>query len=208
VSISTANTSAANQYRYRYVATGGETSVSGVDANGATISYLVGKEQVYYNGALLVRGQDYTATDGTTIGSLAALKAGDTLELITFSAFNLATISGATITASTITYAINAQTSSYTTVLNDGGAVVTMTSASANTFSIPTNSSVGFPVGSSITIIQAGAGQTTIQAVTSGTTTVASTGATASAPKLRAQYSTATCLKIATDTWYVFGDIL
>jgi hypothetical protein len=179
-----------------------------VDANGATISYLVGKEQVYYNGALLVRGQDYTATDGATIGSLAALKAGDTLELITFSAFNLATISGATITASTITYAINAQTSSYTTVLNDGGAVVTMTNASANTFSIPTNSSVGFPVGSSITIIQAGAGQTTIQAVTSGTTTVASTGATASAPKLRAQYSTATVLKIATDTWYVFGDIL
>jgi hypothetical protein len=208
VSISTANTSAASVYRYRYVAAGGETSISGVDSNGATLSYLVGKEQVYYNGVLLSRGQDYTATDGATIGSLAALQAGDTLEIITFSAFNLATITNATITASTITYAINAQTSSYTPVLNDGGAVVTMTSASANTFSIPTNSSVGFPVGSSITIIQAGAGQTTIQAVTSGTTTVASTGATASAPKLRAQYSTATVLKIATDTWYVFGDIL
>lgn len=208
MSISSANTSAASVFRYRYVAAGGETSISGADSNGATISYLIGKEQVYYNGALLVRGQDYTATDGSTIGSLTALKAGDTLELITFSAFNLATISGATISNSTITYAINAQTSSYTTVLNDGGAVVTMTSASANIFSIPTNSSVGFPVGSSITIIQAGSGQTTIQAVTSGTTTVASTAATASAPKLRAQYSTATCLKISTDTWYVFGDIL
>jgi len=208
VSISSANTSAASVYRYRYVAAGGETSISGVDSNGATLSYLVGKEQVYYNGVLLSRGQDYTATDGATIGSLAALKVGDTLEIITFSAFNLATITNATITASTITYAINAQTSSYTPVLNDGGAVVTMTSASANTFSIPTNSSVGFPVGSSITIIQAGTGQTTIQAVTSGTTTVASTAATASAPKLRAQYSTATVLKIATDTWYVFGDIL
>jgi len=208
MSISTANTSSASVYRYRYVAAGGETSVSGVDANGATISYLIGKEQVYLNGVLLVRGQDYTATDGATIASLTALKAGDTMELITFSAFNLATISGATITGSTITYAINAQTSSYTAVLNDGGAIVTMANASANTFSIPTNSSVGFPVGSSITIIQAGTGQTTIQAVTSGTTTVASTAATASAPKLRAQYSTATCLKIATDTWYVFGDIL
>lgn len=208
MSISTANTSAASVFRYRYVATGGETSISGVDSNGATISYLIGKEQVYYNGALLVRGQDYTATDGSTIGSLTALKAGDTLELITFSAFNLATISGATITNSTITYAINAQTTSYTTVLNDGGAIVTMTNASANTFSIPTNSSVGFPVGSSITIIQAGTGQTTIQAVTSGTTTVASTAATAAAPKLRAQYSTATAVKIATDTWYVFGDIV
>lgn len=208
MSISTANTSSASVYRYRYVAAGGETSVSGVDANGATISYLIGKEQVYLNGVLLVRGQDYTATDGATIASLTALKAGDTMELITFSAFNLATISGATITGSTITYAINAQTSSYTAVLNDGGAIVTMANASANTFSIPTNSSVGFPVGSSITIIQSGAGQTTIQAVTSGTTTVASTGATATAPKLRTQYSTATAVKIATDTWYVFGDIV
>lgn len=208
MSISTANTSSASVYRYRYVAAGGETSVSGVDANGATISYLIGKEQVYLNGVLLVRGQDYTATDGATIASLTALKAGDTMELITFSAFNLATISGATITGSTITYTINAQTSSYTAVLNDGGAIVTMANASANTFSIPTNSSVGFPVGSSITIIQSGAGQTTIQAVTSGTTTVASTGATATAPKLRTQYSTATAVKIATDTWYVFGDIV
>lgn len=208
MSISTANTSSASIYRYRYVAAGGETSVSGVDANGATISYLINKEQVYYNGVLLVRGQDYTATDGATISSLTALKAGDTLEIITFSAFNLATISGATITASTITYSINAQTASYTAVLNDGGAVVTMTVSSANNFSIPTNSSVGFPVGSSITIIQAGTGQTTIQAVTSGTTTIASTAATANAPKLRAQYSTATALKIATDTWYVFGDIV
>ena len=42
---------------------------------------------------------------------------------------------------------------------------------------------------------------------TSGTTTISSTGATATAPKLRAQYSAATCIKVATDTWYVVGDI-
>jgi hypothetical protein len=56
-------------------------------------------------------------------------------------------------------------------------------------------------------VLQIGAGQTTISAVTSGTTTVLSTGATAAAPKLRAQYSMATCIKAATDTWYVVGDI-
>jgi len=43
--------------------------------------------------------------------------------------------------------------------------------------------------------------------VTSGTTTIASTGATSTAPKLRAQNSSATCIKTATDTWYVVGDI-
>ena len=78
-------------YRYKYIATGGETSVSGADANGLTLSYLVGKEQVYLNGVLLVRTTDYTATTGTSITSLAALAASDIVEVITFTAFDLAT---------------------------------------------------------------------------------------------------------------------
>jgi len=78
-------------YRYKFVATGGETSVSGTDANGLTLSYLAGKEQVYLNGVLLVRGSDYTASNGTSITSLAALSASDVLEVITFTAFDLAT---------------------------------------------------------------------------------------------------------------------
>jgi hypothetical protein len=82
-----------------------------------------------------------------------------------------------------------------------------MDNASPNNFSIPTNASVAFPIGTQINVLQIGAGQTTIEAVTSGTTTIQSTGASAAAPKLRAQYSAATCLKAATDTWYVFGDI-
>jgi hypothetical protein len=83
--------STAQIYRYKYTATGGETSESGPDDNGATLSYLVGKEQVYLNGVLLVRGTDYTATNGTSIASLAALAASDILEIITFTAFDLAT---------------------------------------------------------------------------------------------------------------------
>ena len=78
-------------YRYRYTATGGETSKSGADDNGLTLSYIVGKEQVYLNGILLVRTTDYNASSGTSITSLAALAAGDILEIITFTAFDLAT---------------------------------------------------------------------------------------------------------------------
>jgi hypothetical protein len=78
-------------FRYRFDATGGETSVSGTDANGVTLSYLAGKEQVYLNGVLLVRTTDYTASNGTSITSLAALTSGDVLEIITFTAFDLAT---------------------------------------------------------------------------------------------------------------------
>ena len=78
-------------YRYRFTAAGGETSVSGSDANGLTLSYIAGKEQVYLNGVLLVRDTDYTASNGTSITSLAALAASDVVEIITFTSFDLAT---------------------------------------------------------------------------------------------------------------------
>jgi hypothetical protein len=57
-----------------------------------TLSYIAGKEQVYLNGVLLARTSDYTATNGTSISSLAALTAGDILEVITFTAFELANV--------------------------------------------------------------------------------------------------------------------
>jgi hypothetical protein len=103
---------------------------------------------------------------------------------------------------------LNAQTATYTVVLADADQkLVTMSVASANDFLIPTNANVAFPVGTVINVIQIGAGQTTIKAVTSGTTTISSTGGTATAPKLRAQFSAASCIKVATDVWYVVGDI-
>jgi hypothetical protein len=84
--------STAALFRFRFTAAGGETSESGVDDNGNTLSYLTGKEQVYLNGVLLVRAQDYTATNGTSIDSLSpALAASDVLEVITFTAFDVAT---------------------------------------------------------------------------------------------------------------------
>jgi len=78
-------------YRYRFTASGGETSLSGTDANGLTLSYVVGKEQVYLNGVLLVRNSDYTASTGTSITSLSALVASDIVEIITFTPFEIAT---------------------------------------------------------------------------------------------------------------------
>lgn len=107
-----------------------------------------------------------------------------------------------------INLAFDAQTgTTYTTVLNDNSQIITMNNASANTLFIPTNASVAYPIGTQINVLQIGVGQTTIQAVTSGTTTILSTGATSAAPKLRTRYSMATCIKSATDTWYVVGDI-
>lgn len=95
----------------------------------------------------------------------------------------------------------NAQTgTSYTLVLTDAGKMVTMTNASANTLTVPPNSSVAFPVGTRVDVIQYGSGQTTI-AAGSGVTIVSS----GSKLKLNDQYSGATLWKKSTDTWVLIG---
>lgn len=90
MSISTANPTVATLTRYRFVAAGGETSISGTDAVGNVLSYVAGFEQVYMNGVLLVRGQDYTATNGSSITGLTALVLNDVIEVLTFSQFTIA----------------------------------------------------------------------------------------------------------------------
>lgn len=96
---------------------------------------------------------------------------------------------------------INAQTASYTLVLADDGKMVEMGVGSANTLTIPTNASVAFPIGTTIAVLQTGAGQTTI-AGAGGVTVNATPGL-----KLRAQWSSATITKRATDTWIAIGDL-
>lgn len=116
------------------------------------------------------------------------------------------TLTNKTLTAPVINLSLNAQTgTTYTFVLADNGKLVTASNASAQTYTIPTNASVAYATGAQINLIAIGAGQVTVQGA--GGVTVASTGATATAPKLRAQYSSATLIKVATDTWYVVGDI-
>ena len=99
MSISTASAQVATLNRYRYVAVGSETSVSGTDANGLVLSYTVGTEQVYLNGVLLVRGSDYTASTGTSITALTALVASDIVEILTFSPFTVVSESFTTVDA-------------------------------------------------------------------------------------------------------------
>jgi hypothetical protein len=77
-------TSDASLLRWVKTAAGGETSLSGFDINTRPLVYTPGLELVYLNGALLNRGTDYTATDGTTITGLAPLTNGDLVEVLAF----------------------------------------------------------------------------------------------------------------------------
>ena len=99
--------------------------------------------------------------------------------------------------------AINAQTgASYTTVLADDGKLITVSNASANTLTIPPNSSVAYGIGTQINIAQLGAGTVTITA--GAGVTLNSAG---SKLKTDAQYAVATCVKTDTNTWFVVGNL-
>ena len=115
---------------------------------------------------------------------------------------------GDAIDASFAGLTVNAQTgTTYTAVKADGlNAIVTMDNAAANTFSIPTDATYNFPIGTTLVVYQKGVGITTIQAVTSGTTTVVSAGAVAAAPVL-ARYKAAAAIKLAANNWTVVGGI-
>ena len=115
---------------------------------------------------------------------------------------------GDSVDASFAGLTVNAQTgTTYTAVKADGlNAIVTMDNAAANIFSIPTDSTYNFPIGTTLLVYQKGAGITTINAVTSGTTTVVSAGAVAAAPVL-ARYKSAAAIKLAANSWTVVGGI-
>jgi hypothetical protein len=117
---------------------------------------------------------------------------------------NAATLTNKTLTAPVINLSINPQTVAYELVLADNGKMVEVGSSSPLTVSIPTNATAAFATGAQITILQTGSGQVTIAATNAGTTTVNGTPGL----KLRAQWSSAVCIKRATDSWVVLGDLV
>jgi hypothetical protein len=144
----------------------------------------------------------FTAGNGLTLnGSEFSINTTITADLSTAQ-----TLTNKTLTSPKINLGFNAQTgTSYTLVLGDAGKVVTASNSSAITVTVPPSGDVAYATGSQITVLQKGAGQVTF-AQGSGVT-INSTGATATAPKLRAQYSSATCVYEGGDVWYVVGDI-
>jgi hypothetical protein len=96
-----------------------------------------------------------------------------------------------------------AATASYVLVLTDAYKIIEIDSASANEVTIPVSTSVDFPVGTQITVIQTGAGQTTL-AGTAGVTVNAKDGNL----KIAGQWASATLIKRATDAWVAIGNLV
>jgi hypothetical protein len=148
-----------------------------------------------------------SVTAGTNIsvtGSQVAVVANPTFSgLVTASANGVAFSDGTQtkVGVPSIT-TISQKTDSYTlSNLNERDVIIEISKGSATTLTIPTDSTINYPVGTTLDIIQTGSGQVTI-AGAGGVTVNATPGL-----KLRTQWSSATLLKRASNTWLVFGDL-
>lgn len=159
---------------YEYVATAGQTTFSGADANALTLSYIAGGLIVTLNGVVLRPGDDYTATNGTSIVLTVAAALNDELNAYAFSSFNVANTY--TQAQSDAKYAQLAATQTFTaaqrgaiTTLTDG-ATITADFATTNHFQVtlggnrtlanPSNQTAG--QSGAIRIVQDGTGSRTL----------------------------------------------
>ena len=96
---------------------------------------------------------------------------------------------------------INNQAAGYTAALTDADQLVVISDGSAANFTIPTNGTVAFPVGTTLSVIQYGTGQVTL--VAAGGVTIV----TPSSFTTRAQYSTISVTQVSANTWVAGGDL-
>ena len=161
--------------------TGGGTSGDITLAIDSTVATLTGSQTL--------TNKDLTSGTNTFPSSLATLTGVETL-------------TNKTLTSPKIDIGINAQTTAYTTVASDDGKLITVTSSGTANVTIAAGL---YNTGAQITIARMGSGAVSVVGDTG--VTVVSTGATAASPALRVQYSTATAIMTAANTWLVVGDI-
>ena len=197
----------------------GSPGVSGVaHTAGATVKHVLTSSDLIFfrNNASPVASFGFSgSTSGTTTVQATAVAGTNTLTLPATSNDTLVgkattdTLTNKTLTSPTITtptqrLTLNAQTgTTYTLVAADASyKLVTCSNAAAITVTVPPSI---FTAGDTINIQSIGAGLTTF-AAGSGVT-ITSTGATSAAPTLRAQFSAATVVCTAANTFTVIGDL-
>jgi len=100
------------------------------------------------------------------------------------------------------TIASTTQSGNYTFALSDAGTCIEGTSASAQSFTIPPQTTVAFPLGTVMEVFQFGSGQITI--VAGAGVTILSDGAKVTTA---AQYATISLRQRALNIWVLSGDL-
>ena len=76
---------------FHFLATNGQTSVSGADADGKSLSFTDGLYiDVYLNGVRLKSGEDYNTSTANTVAGLSALNANDEVNIVVYDTFTVA----------------------------------------------------------------------------------------------------------------------
>jgi hypothetical protein len=197
----------------------GTAGVSGVaHSTGASVKHVLTSDDLtaFAAGISPVASLAFSgSTSGTTTLQATAVAGTNTLTLPPTTSDTLVgvaasqTLTGKTLTSPTITtptlrLALNAQTgTTYTLVAADASyKLVTASNAAAITVTVPPSV---FTAGDVINLQQIGAGQVTF--AQGAGVTITSTGATATAPKLTAQYSACSIICTASNTFTVIGDL-
>mgnify|MGYP003108585547 FL=1 len=117
--------------RFKYVATANQTTFTGADANGETLSYDAGFIDVYKNGIRMVNGTDVTVSSGNSIVFASGCDANDIIEAVAFGTFSVSSLNASNLDSGTVNNArlpstitdktINASTP--LTVKGDGSSV-------------------------------------------------------------------------------------
>jgi hypothetical protein len=116
------------------------------------------------------------------------------------------TLTNKSLTSPRINLGITTDTgTSFTPAITDNGKLVTLSNTSPITVTIPPFSSVPYPVGAQLNFVGLNTGLVTF--AQGAGVVIVSTGATASAPTLRVQYSSATAICTSQDNWFIAGDI-
>ena len=185
-----------------------EAGTSGVaHSAGATVKHVLTSDDLtfYTTGVATANAAVPKSTLTTTGDTFYASAANTPARLAIGSTGQVLTVASGIpswATPTTLNLTINAKTANYSLVIGDLNKLLTMSSASTTTFTVPNGV---FTAGQQVNVQRIGAGA--VQIRNDGTTTLTSTGATSGAPDLRAQFSAATIICTGTNTFTVIGDL-
>jgi hypothetical protein len=185
-----------------------EAGTSGIaHSSGATVKHVLTSDDLtFYTTGVATANAAVPKTTLTTTGDTFYASAANTPARLAIGSTGQVLTVAAGIpswaTPTTLNLTINAKTADYTLVVGDINKLLTMSSASTTTFTVPNGV---FTAGQQINVQRIGAGA--VQIRNDGTTVLTSTGATSTAPDLRAQYSAATIICTSSNNFTVIGDL-